>query len=69
MNVHAEIKDDKLVLTIDVSKATLDKPTVSGSEAARAAKEGRDPKATQIATTGGFTQFGAVKVSLNAMLA
>ncbi len=67
-NVQAEHKGDKLILTIDVSKHTLENPKVSTSEAAKAAKESREPKATQIATTGGFCVFGPVRVSLNAML-
>lgn len=69
MNVHSELKGDKLILTIDVSKDTLAKPSISGSEARKAEKDKREPKATQIATTGGFANFGPVKVSLNAMLA
>ena len=68
-NVTAEVKGDKLILTIDVSKATLDKPYVSNSEAAKAAKDGREAKATGIATTCGFAVCGPLKVSLSAMLA
>ncbi len=54
-NVHAEIKGDKLVITIDVSKAARD--------AAEVSKSG---KSKLLATTGGFTGYGDVKLSLNA---
>ena len=69
MNVHGEIKGDKLVLTIDVSEKTLANPVISKTEQAKATKDGRTAEATQIATSGGFLTFGKVKVSLNAMLA
>ena len=54
MNVQGEIKGDKLVLTIDISKAALEnaKPSSSG-------------KTKILATTSGFTGFGPVKASLN----
>lgn len=53
--VQGEIKGDKLVLTIDISKATLEnaKPSSSG-------------KTKIVASTNGFVGFGPVKVSLNA---
>lgn len=56
-NVRGEIKGDMLVLTIDISKATLQgaKPSSSG-------------KTLMVATTSGFTTFGDVKVSLNATI-
>ena len=67
-NVHTKVEGDKLVITIDISKAVLAAPSISNSEAKKAEKEGRAPKATQIATSGGFLSCGPVKVSLNAML-
>lgn len=67
-NIHTEVKGDKLIITIDVSAKTLGTPYVSTSEAAKALKAGREPKATGIATTGGFLSCGPVKVSLNAMV-
>lgn len=54
-NVSAKIEGDKLVITIDVSKAAL--------EAAEPSKSG---KTKVLASTGGFTGYGAVKLSLNA---
>lgn len=62
--IKGEIKGDLLLLTIDMSAT----PFVSNSEAAKAAKEGREPQAKMVATTGGFTSFGKVKVSVNAMI-
>lgn len=62
-NVSGEIKGDLLVLTINLKET----PFVSNSEAAKAEKEGRKPKAAMIATTAGFTSYGPVKVSLNVM--
>lgn len=58
MNVHGEIKGDKLVLTIDVSAAAREKagPSKSG-------------KSRVLATTSGFTRFGDVGVSLNVTMA
>ena len=53
-NVTAKIVNDKLVIEIDVSKAAL--------EAAEASKSG---KTHIVATTGGFTGYGPVKLSLN----
>lgn len=57
MTVQGKIEGDKLVLTIDVSKAAR--------EAAQPSKSG---KTVILATTGGFTRFGDVAVSLNATL-
>lgn len=57
-NVKGEIKGDLLLLTIDL-KAPL---TVSK---AAALKGSTTP--TLLASTGGFVQFGDVKVSVNAM--
>ena len=56
-NVQAEMKGDKLVLTIDCSKAARD-----------AAKPSSTGKTLNLATTHGFTRFGEVGVSLNATL-
>lgn len=55
MQVQGEIKGDKLILTIDVSKAAKD-----------AAAPSKTGKTRILATTGGFTRFGDVSVSLNA---
>lgn len=57
MNVQGEIKGDKLVLTIDLSKASRD-----------AAQPSKSGKSKILGTTSGFTQFGDVKVSLNATI-
>lgn len=57
MTVQGKLEGDKLILTIDVSKAAR--------EAAQPSKSG---KTTILATTGGFTRFGDVSVSLNATL-
>jgi hypothetical protein len=62
-NVSGEVKGDSLILTINL-KAPL---TVSKAEATKAAEQKREPKASLLASTGGFIQFGDVKVSLNAM--
>ena len=53
-NVKAEIKGDKLLIEIDVSKAALD-----------AAELSKGGKMHIVATTGGFTGYGPVKLSLN----
>ena len=53
-NVQHEIKGDKLILTIDVSAKTLAEAAVSKSG-----------KTKIVATTHGFTNLGAVGVSLN----
>lgn len=57
MQVQGKIEGDKLVLTIDISKAAR--------EAASPSKSG---KTVLLASTGGFTRFGDVSVSLNATL-
>lgn len=57
MSVHGELKGDKLVLTIDVSEA-----------ARKGATPSKSGKTVILATTGGFTRFGDVSVSLNATL-
>lgn len=54
-NVTGEIKGDKLILTIDLSKASRD-----------AAEPSKSGKSKVLATTSGFTGYGDVKVSLNA---
>lgn len=58
MSVHGVIQGDKLVLTIDVSEA-----------ARKAASPSKSGKTLVLATTGGFTRFGDVAISLNATLA
>lgn len=65
MNIKSNVNGNILTLTIDMAVT----PVVSKSEATKAEAAGREPKATQIASTGGFVQFGDVKVSLNAMKA
>lgn len=57
MQVHGEMKGDKLVLTIDCSAA-----------ARAAAQPSKTGKNILIASTRGFTRFGDVSVSLNATL-
>jgi hypothetical protein len=57
MQVSGKLEGDKLILTIDVSKAAR--------EAAAPSKSG---KTLVLASTGGFTRFGDVAVSLNATL-
>ena len=64
-NVKSEVKGNLLVLTIDTSVAAR----VSKAETEKAAKAGREPQATQVATTGGFAICGPLKVSLSAMKA
>ena len=49
-----EIKGDKVVITVDISKAAI--------EAAQPSKSG---KSKVVASTGGFQKAGPVKVSLN----
>lgn len=57
MNLSGEIKGDKLVLTIDLSKMAR--------EAVQPSKSG---KTLLLATSNGFARFGDVSVSLNATL-
>ncbi len=57
MNVSGKIDGDKLVLTIDISKAAKD-----------AAQPSKSGKTKVLATTSGFTGYGDVKVSLNATI-
>lgn len=54
-NVSAKIEGDKLVITLDISKAARD-----------SAEPSKSGKTKVLATTGGFTGYGDVKVSLNA---
>lgn len=56
--IKGEMKGDLLIITIDCSKEAREKagPSKSG-------------KTKILATTGGFTGFGDVKVSLNATIA
>lgn len=56
-NVTGVVNGDKLILTIDLSKAAR--------EAAQPSKSG---KSRILATTSGFTGYGDVKVSLNATI-
>ena len=55
MNVKGEMKGEILTLVIDCSKVARD-----------GAKESKSGKTKLLATTGGFTGFGDIKVSLNA---
>lgn len=55
--ISGKIEGDKLVLTIDISKAAR--------EAAQPSKSG---KTKILATTSGFTGYGDVKVSVNATI-
>jgi len=57
MNVKGEMKGDILTLVIDTSKA-----------AREAAKESKSGKTRLLASTSGFSNFGDVKVSLNATI-
>lgn len=57
MSVKGEIKGDTLVLFIPIDKASR--------EAAQLSKSG---KTKILATTGGFTRFGDIAVSLNATI-
>lgn len=58
MNYTAEItKDNKLVITIDVSQAAKDK-----------AEPSKSGKSKVLASTRGFTRFGDVGLSLNATI-
>lgn len=55
--IHGEIKGDKLILTIDISK-----------EARAASQPSKSGKTKILATTSGFTGYGDVKVSVNATI-
>lgn len=57
MSVRGEIKGDTLIVYIGISKSDRD--------AAQLSKSG---KTKILATTGGFTRFGDVAVSLNATI-
>lgn len=57
MQVQGKMEGDKLVLTIDCSKAAR--------EAAGPSKSG---KTRVLASTNGFTRFGDISISLNATL-
>jgi hypothetical protein len=65
MNVKGSINDAGLLTLVIDTKV---KPIASKAETEKAVKAGREPEAKLVATTGGFTQFGNVKVSLNAMI-
>lgn len=58
MNVHTEVKGDKLIVTIDISPKSR--------EAAQPSKSG---KTKVLATTQGFCRVGDVGLSLNATIA
>jgi hypothetical protein len=57
MSVQSKIEGDKLVLTIDISKAAMEKAQPSSTG-----------KTLCVATTHGFARFGEVSVSLNATI-
>lgn len=57
MNVKGEMKGDILFLTIDTSKV-----------AREAAKDSKSGKTRLLASTSGFSNFGDIKVSLNATI-
>lgn len=57
MTVHSKVEGDKLILTIDVSKAALANAQPSSTG-----------KTLCVATTHGFARFGDVSVSLNATI-
>lgn len=61
--VNSKVEGNKLTLTIQLA----DKAYVSNSEAAKAAKEGRTALASMLATSGGFTRIGDLRVSFNVM--
>ena len=66
MNVNGTIKDNKLILVVDLAHSCVQ----SKRAIAMAVEKGRDPStvpANLLATTFGFTSFGDVKVSLNVM--
>jgi len=52
--MNIELQGDKLIITVDVSKAAL-----------AAAPMSKTGKSKLVATTGGFERVGPVKVSLN----
>lgn len=54
MSLQSKLEGDKLILTIDVSKAAREAAKPSGSG-----------KTLIVAGTGGFTRFGDVSLSLN----
>lgn len=55
IEMQVDIKDGKMVITIDVSKAALD-----------AAQPSKSGKTRIVATTNGFTNYGPIGLSLNA---
>ena len=55
--VHGKMEGDKLILTIDCSKAAREQASLS-----------KTGKTLILASTGGFTRFGDVAISLNATL-
>lgn len=68
MSYDAKVQDGKLVIIVDVSDKAIAAATVSKSAVLKAIKEGRDPDKlipSLIASTGGFSTVGNVRVSLN----
>jgi hypothetical protein len=66
--MKATVKGNTLYLELPLS----DQPTVSNSEAAKAAKEKRDPRALVLGTTGGFIRAQgdrACRISANVLIA
>ena len=63
MATSGKIENGKLILTIDLAK----EPYVSGSEQKKADAEKRSPVATMLASSGGFTRIGDLRVSFNVM--
>jgi hypothetical protein len=54
MNVKTTVQGDKLIIEVDIAKATIDSSPRSKSG-----------KSLSVATTNGFTPVGPVKISLN----
>ena len=54
MNIKSTIQGDKLIIEVDVSKATID-----------SAPRSKSGKSQMVASTNGFAAVGPVKISLN----
>jgi len=66
MNFKTAIDGDKLIITVDISKQAFANAVVSKSALKKAQDKGLpEPAPSLIATTGGFTSVGNVKLSLN----
>ena len=63
MAINGTVKDNVLTLTIDLAKT----PYISNSEQVKATKEGRTAVASMLASSGGFTRIGDLRVSFNVM--